>query len=256
MKKGDLFLLTIESIAVSQVGKVREHNEDSLHVDDTNGLWLVADGMGGHASGEVASDIAVTVIPDKIKAKGTLSEAITFAHQTILLQGQQHPEQKGMGTTIVAAQSLTNGFNIAWVGDSRIYCFDNKLKQLTIDHTFVQDMIYREVLTPEEAENHPNSNLINRCMGMENKRFSVDSKKILPKHDGYLLLCSDGVSDYVSASELALIFKKNKSLQNIASSLENAVLNSDAADNFSFIILKYKASFLLKLLNCFNLRRK
>jgi len=248
-------LLVIESIALSATGKVREHNEDSIYLDD-NGLWLVADGMGGHASGEVASNIAVSTIPNKIQTHALLDDAIMFAHQTILQQGQQNPEQSGMGTTIVAAQSMVNGFKLAWVGDSRIYCFDQKLSQLTVDHTFVQDMVYREVLTLEEAQNHVNSNLINRCLGIDKKRFKVDSKNIYPVRDGYLFLCSDGVSDYLSAIKLAKIFKNAKSLQGIADAIKEGVFATEAGDNFSFIVLKYKLSFWTKLKNCFKKNSK
>ena len=248
-------MLAIESIALSCVGKVREHNEDSTYLDD-NGLWLVADGMGGHASGEVASNIAVSTIPNRIQANEPLTDAIMFAHQAILQQGQQNAEQSGMGTTLVAAQLTANGFKLAWVGDSRIYCFDRKLTQLTVDHTFVQDMVYREVLTLAEAQNHANSNLINRCLGIENNRFKVDSKKIFPLRDGYLFLCSDGVSDYLSAIELTKIFKNAKSLQGIADAIKEGVLATEAGDNFSFIVLKYKLSFWTKVKNCFKKNSK
>ena len=249
-------MLTIESVALSHVGKVRKHNEDAIHIDDEGGLWLVADGMGGHASGEVASNIAISSIPKKIEEKMSLTDAIACAHQNILLQGQENSEQTGMGTTIVAAKLTTNGFYIAWIGDSRIYCIDRKVIQLTVDHTFVQDMVYREILTPEEAQKHQNSNLINRSLGMENGRFKVDSKRVLPVRDGYLLLCSDGVSDYLSITELSNMVDKRKSLQSIADVIETAILSSEAGDNFSFVIVKYQLSFWVKLINMFKVMSK
>jgi len=119
-------VLSVSSLSVSHIGKVRTHNEDALYFDDEQGVWLVADGMGGHASGEVASAMAIEVISSAVNNKDALDNAITSAHQKILQQGTEQPEQKGMGTTIVAATVRKTGFDIAWVGDSRIYLHTHK----------------------------------------------------------------------------------------------------------------------------------
>lgn len=247
-------MLPVKSLAVSQTGKRREHNEDAVFVDEQSGLWLVADGMGGHACGEVASVLATEIVSTST-AKGTeLGEAINHAHLSILEQAQTQPEQQGMGTTIVAAQSLKTGFKIAWVGDSRAYMFNGtpktgKLRQITTDHTFVQDMVYREVLTTEEAVNHPRGNLINRSLGMVKGRFKVDSVKVYPETTGHLLLCSDGVSDYLSQQQIQTPFEQAKTLQEIADAISIAVLNTEAADNFSFILVAFEINGLTKWRN-------
>ena len=247
-------MVTVSSVSISQVGKIREHNEDAIFTDDGNGLWIVADGMGGHACGEVASQLAITTLVKQLKQKTSLSVAIEHAHQTILKQEENHPEQQGMGTTLVAAQLTSTGFNIGWAGDSRAYCFNgvgkhNQLKQITMDHSFVQDMVFREVLTPEEASVHPKNNLINRSLGMTDKKFKADIIQLKPVKKGCLLLCSDGVSDYISHTELEAIFKATDILTDKADAITKAVLNTEAADNFSFVLLEFEVGGLAKLRN-------
>lgn len=239
----------IHTIAVSQVGKVREHNEDALFFNESAGLWLVADGMGGHASGEVASELAIKTVSSCLQTGENIKLAIESAHKEILHQGQLNPEQKGMGTTIVAAQLKQYGFNIGWVGDSRAYCYDKKLTQLTTDHTFVQDMVYREVFTPEEAEIHVQRNLINRSLGMENGLLKVDACIFKPKKSGYLLLCSDGVSDYANRETLQSVFKQHSDIKNLADAITTQVLSTEAGDNFSFILVEFTVSLLRKWRN-------
>ena len=242
-------MLPVKSLAVSQTGKIREHNEDAVFVDDQSGLWLVADGMGGHACGEVASALAAETVSSSMADGVGLSEAIELAHHSILEQSKLHTEQQGMGTTIVAAKSLKAGFDIAWVGDSRAYLFNGKLRQLSTDHTFVQDMVYREVLTADEAINHPQGNLINRSLGMTEGRFKVDSVKVKPEIMGYLLLCSDGVSDYISDQQLQFSFEQAQTLVEIAGAISDAVLKTEAADNFSFVIIAFQLNKLTKWRN-------
>ena len=240
--------MIIKSISISQTGKVRDHNEDSLYIDDKLGLWLIADGMGGHACGEVASDLAIKTITEETKQK-PLNLAIKKAHHHILEQGQKKTKQKGMGTTIVAAQAIKTGFKIAWVGDSRAYLFAAELEQITIDHTFVQDLVRREVLTQEEAANHPQRNLIVRSLGMEQGTFYVEEITIKPKMSGYLLLCSDGVTDYLADDQLHALFKQSLSLKDMATQLAAAVLETDAGDNFSFVIIDFKLKWPTKWFN-------
>lgn len=247
--------MLIKSVAVSQVGKVREHNEDTVYVDNERGLWIVADGMGGHACGEVASQLAIEVVSNSVSEGAKLINTVSSAHQAILDQTKAQPEQKGMGTTLVAATGVNGGFNLAWVGDSRAYLFneENNLKQITIDHSFVQDMVERKVLTAEEAIGHPQSNLISRSLGMLGRGFGVDEVNVYPKSSGLLFLCSDGVTDYLPYEQLQPLFKKPKPLQDIADSICNSILETEAADNFSFILISFEINGLAKWHN--KLRR-
>ncbi|MGX5174005.1 PP2C family protein-serine/threonine phosphatase [Aliikangiella sp. IMCC44653] len=239
----------IKTISVTHIGKVRDHNEDAVLCDNQSGLWIVADGMGGHASGEVASSLAIETVKNKLQAGADLKESIKTAHSEILSQGENNPEQKGMGTTIVAAHLKKDGFKIGWVGDSRAYIFGKKLEQLTFDHSFVQDMVFREVLTPEEAEVHPKRNLINRSLGIVNATLKVDTIDFKPKSSGVLFLCSDGVSDYVDSRALSEVFLESKSLEQLKNNISRSVMDTEAGDNFSFILIEFKVSKRLFIKN-------
>ena len=248
-------MISVTSAALSAVGKVREHNEDAYHADDASGLWVIADGMGGHACGEVASQLAVSVIAEAVAAGVTLEGAISQAHQRILSQGEENAEQSGMGTTAVAVQRVKSGFSVAWSGDSRAYIYDGQLQQITMDHTFVQDMVYREVLTLEEADGHPKRNLLNCSLGMQNGRFRVGVERILPNQSGYIMLCSDGVSDYVLREKLQQIFAGAQSLEQLSGNIKEAVMASEAADNFTFILLQYSVSRFMGFINRLRVAR-
>ncbi len=227
-------------MSLSHMGKVRSNNEDYILSDDELGLWVVADGMGGHACGEVASELACQTIQAAVSADRALDTAVIDAHEAILKQAGQQPHQKGMGATVVAAQQIGPGFNIAWVGDSRAYYFDQQLHQLTQDHTFVQDMVYRGALTPEEARSHHQRHLVNRSLGMESGLFRVEQLNYKPMMSGFLFLCSDGVNDYVSHHVLDNVFKEAEDIEQVTALLSESVLKSRAGDNFSFVVVEVK----------------
>ena len=238
----------VTSFSTSHTGKVRTRNEDAVSADD-KGLWFVADGMGGHACGDLASQIAKQTIVLGMENKTSLQTAIELAHANILKEGQQDETKKGMGTTIVAASAEGNKFRIAWVGDSRAYAFQKNLEQLTLDHTFVQDMVFREVLTKSEAANHPQNNLLNRSLGMLGKKLTVEQLLFRPTQNGYVLLCSDGISDYLTDEQISACFLNAENEQAVAETLKKTVLETEAGDNFSFVIIHYKLPFFAKGLN-------
>ncbi len=246
--------IPIVAQAITHVGKVRDHNEDAFAVKPELGLYLVADGMGGHAAGEVASALAVTSVTEQVAAGQPLAEAVQAAHQAIIEQGQQNPEQQGMGTTIVAVQVAGNQLHMAWVGDSRIYQMkQGQLTQLSVDHSFVQDMVMREVLTEEEARVHPKAGLLRQALGRTDlERIKVDTLTMVMDHSASLLLCSDGISDTLSRQQLeqALVLGKRQSAsttpQAVISSqlqaIERAVLDTHADDNFTALLINYHPS--------------
>jgi serine/threonine protein phosphatase PrpC len=236
------------SVALSEVGHVREHNEDAVFADDELGLWLVADGMGGHASGEVASRMAVEGISRRVAEGLSLPDAIQQAHQEIICAGEADTEHHGMGTTIVALQRQRLGFQLAWAGDSRAYGIEpgGELTQLSYDHSFVQDMVFRGVLSEQEAETHEKKNLINQALGMSNlERLRIGELQLRPQQEGMYLLCSDGVSDMLSREQLSTIISTEKiAIETIANDLTEAVRATEASDNFSFILLHYQPGCL------------
>jgi protein phosphatase len=163
--------------ARTDVGRIRAGNEDSLYADATpsRGLFIVADGMGGHAAGEVASAMAVQIIARELQALGALdapdagarvAQALLTANRAIHERTVRESEKQGMGTTASVLLIADSGYLIGQVGDSRIYLLrDGELRQLTKDHSYVQEQIDAGYLTPEQARYHPYSNVITRCVG-------------------------------------------------------------------------------------------
>ncbi|GIX35631.1 MAG: hypothetical protein KatS3mg126_1410 [Lysobacteraceae bacterium] len=145
----------IEFGHLSHVGLRREHNEDTYYGDAELGLWLVADGMGGHEFGEVASALAREAIVREVRAGKPLAEAIRAADQEIHRQSQRRSEGLPMGTTIAAARVFGDRFEVGWVGDSRAYLWDGALRQVSQDHSYVQELIEQGAITPEQARSHP-----------------------------------------------------------------------------------------------------
>ena len=223
----------------THTGNVRDHNEDTILADKEAGLWIVADGMGGHESGEVASAIACDVISKQLASGSGLSTAIQTSHHEILAAGQSGIGAVGMGTTVVALQVHGNDFDIAWVGDSRVYLWDGEqLRQVSKDHSLVQKLLDSGLLTPETARNHPDSNLIYQCLGtVELSDVQVDhiSGQFL-KHQK-ILLCSDGLSDEVEDDDIASIFAAGGSDQEICERLVQAALDNTGSDNVSVIVV-------------------
>src|SRR3954470_19159947 len=196
----------------------RNHNEDNFSILEESGLYIVADGMGGHASGEVASKMAINTLreffsatsddpertwPYKMdRSKGyeenRLITAIKLANLRIFESAQRDPRQRGMGTTVVALFAVEDTVYVAHVGDSRVYRFrDGKLEQLTEDHSLLNDYIKMKRLTPEEIANFPHKNVIVRALGMKDT-VKVDTRFEVPRADDVILLCSDGLSGPVN----------------------------------------------------------
>jgi protein phosphatase len=207
----------------TDIGKKRAHNEDSFGVSGELGLYVVADGMGGHAAGEVASQTAVETLKDFIastkgqeeitwpferdtglsRAANRLVVGIKLANQAIFKQAQERPDQKGMGTTIVAALVDEGELCIAHVGDSRAYVFgQGAISRITTDHSYVEEMVVSGSMTPEQARTHPLRNIVTRALGTKGEvRVDMSRHKLRPG-DIYLL-CSDGLTGMLTDSDIA-----------------------------------------------------
>lgn len=203
-------------VAKTDKGIIREQNQDAYSVGELPGevAWaVVCDGMGGAAGGNIASALAVKVISEKINAsynekmreasiKNLLESAITAANIEVYDMAQARRELQGMGTTVVCAIVRDNVAYIAHVGDSRAYLANkNGLTQLTTDHSMVQDLVNQGKITAEEAEHHPNKNYITRAVGVD-EGIEIDFTQTELNKDETLLLCTDGLSNYVSSNEL------------------------------------------------------
>ncbi len=203
-------------VAKTDKGRVRESNQDAYAVGEfpDEVAWaVVCDGMGGAAGGNIASALAVKVISDKINAsyrenmrdssiKNMLDSALVAANIEVYDMADAKPELHGMGTTVVCAVVSDGYAFIAHAGDSRAYIFNGKeLNQVTTDHSVVQDLINKGKITKEEAVNHPNKNLITRAIGVD-KNIDIDFDEVELNDNEFLILCTDGLTNYVSDDEL------------------------------------------------------
>ena len=242
---------------ITDVGQSREHNEDAISWDTRLGLALLADGMGGHNAGEVASILAVDsiktsladVVTPEIVASGVVDykdavvDAIGFANREINEQSLENPEYAGMGTTLVLVLFLNRMVIYAHVGDSRIYRFrGSELKRLTSDHSLVQEMIDNGYLSHEEAQESTSRNLITRALGIS-EEVDVDIAEQSTEIGDIYLLCSDGLTDLVNDVAIKDILTKNRDdLECAARTLVDMANRNGGADNISVVLAAvYKA---------------
>jgi len=231
----------IEFGHLSHVGLKRELNEDTYYGDADLGLWLVADGMGGHDSGEVASAMARDVITREVRAGRSLSEAIRRANEDIIQQGAGRNERMPMGTTVVAVRIAPGGrFELAWVGDSRAYLWNGGLQQVSSDHSFVQELIDRGQLTPEQARSHPHRNVVTKALGVtEPERLTVETVTGELKPGMQILLCSDGLTEDVDDALIArALSQQDISAQECVDHLVAAALDGGGSDNITAMLLR------------------
>lgn len=230
----------IEFGHLTHVGLRREHNEDTYYGDAQLGLWLVADGMGGHEFGEVASALARDAIVEKVREGASLADAIRAADQEIMHQSQRRAEALPMGTTVVAARLDGMRFEIAWVGDSRIYLWDGHLHQLSQDHSYVQELIEQGAITPEQARVHPHRNVITQALGVTDPQaLKIEVMRGELRPGMQLLLCSDGLTEEVDDARIAeILAKEDVSAQECVEQLVLAALHGGGTDNVTVIVLR------------------
>jgi protein phosphatase len=233
--------------AKSDTGRVRKNNEDRLLVDEQLGLLIVADGMGGHAGGEVASAMAVEAIAAYVKGYlagleptdqtgALLQAAIRTADQTIWSHAQARRELRDMGTTVVLALCREDRVHIAHVGDSRAYLLDREeLRQLTEDHSVVARLIKAGQLTPRGARSHPLRHQITRYLG--SREAVAELRCVTWQRGDYLLLCSDGLTNMVQDHHLeALIRRGGMDVQATCAALVRQANANGGRDNISVIL--------------------
>ena len=251
--------LRIEVAGETNVGMKRTHNEDNFSIIEDSGLYVVADGMGGHASGEVASKMAVDSLkeffaataqdpertwPYKMdRAKGyeenRLITGIKLANLRIYETAQREAGKRGMGTTIVVMFAVEEGVYVAHVGDSRGYRVrDGKIEQLTEDHSLLNDYIKMKRLTPEEIANFPHKNVIVRALGMKDT-VKVDTRHEQPRVNDTYLLCSDGLSGPVTDDDLLDIMVNSADLKTAASRLISRANENGGPDNVTVVLARW-----------------
>jgi protein phosphatase len=230
----------IESGNSSHVGLRRELNEDTYYGDSSLGLWLVADGMGGHEFGEVASALARDAVVREIRAGKTLADSIRSADEDIIRHSRQRTDSLPMGTTMVALRIVDNRFELAWVGDSRAYLWNGKLRQLSSDHSYVQELIDQGAITAEQARSHPHRNVVTQALGVtdpESLKVETLSGELRPGFQ--ILLCSDGLTEEVDDATIAtLLGNAMFSAQECVDHLIAAALDGGGSDNVTAVLLR------------------
>ena len=248
----------IEVANISDTGQKRPHNEDSAVTDSVLGLAVVADGMGGYKAGEVASAIAAQLILNEVRAgiagpvpnaavgnsglsRATMviRDAVSKANAEVFRTAQEVPQCQGMGTTVVVVFYHGNKVSIAHVGDSRVYRLrGNEFKQITRDHSLIQELIDRGFFTPEEAAENTPKNLVTRALGIE-QTVEVDIQEQDLEAGEIYLLCSDGLNDMVDDEEIHLTLSKySANLVEAATELVRLANEKGGKDNVSVVLIR------------------
>jgi protein phosphatase len=242
---------SVQMAGLTDPGRVRLKNEDSIATWPEGGLAVLADGMGGHQAGEIASRIAVDVITRhfmdvfaRAKRSGAsigtsaITESIELANRAILDTARTQPEYAGMGSTIVVAIFREGKVSIGHVGDSRLYRFrGGRLKQMTQDHSVVQELVSRGMYTPEEARQSVGKNLVTRALGVD-PDVAVDVSEHEAQDADLYLLCSDGLNDVVSDTEIEHILEQPKQTLDATVGILVSLANQRGGpDNISVILV-------------------
>ena len=227
----------------TNIGNSRENNEDSfliLEPQKDHHILAVADGMGGHNAGEVASRIAI----DSIKkysfdfSENIISQiksVITKANTDIFTHSNNNDELKEMGTTLTLGIIKNNVLYYGHVGDSRIYLYDDMLKQITTDHSLVNDLVQNKSIDPEEAFNHPQKNIITQALGVD-KELEIQSNSIDINKKNIVMLCTDGLSDMIRFKNIEKVFKEYENVKDIIETLGEKALHNGGKDNITIIM--------------------
>ncbi len=253
----------IRSVGATDVGRIREHNEDTIGVDSDIGLLVLADGMGGYNAGEVASGIAVKTIMSLVKEaieredltshdrdsglsrpSIVLRDAILRANKIIYQTAKTQPQCEGMGTTIVACLFFDNKVSVAHVGDSRLYRVRNsRFERMTMDHSLLQELVDRGFYTQAEAQRAANKNYVTRALGVE-PTVEVDIHEEAAQKGDFYVLCSDGLSDMVEDEDIHLTISTfSANLETVAKQLIQLSNDNGGRDNISIILAQVVDSF-------------
>lgn len=223
--------------AQSVAGRVRGHNEDAVLCLPELGLWAVADGMGGHECGEVASALALDTLRQSVVAGSGLESSIHAAHQAILAAVQEEGGRR-MGSTVVAVRFVDADYEVAWIGDSRAYRISlDGIERLTRDHSWVQAMIDAGELSLAEARQHPRRNIVTQCLGQGEQELEVGHVQGSLAPGELLLLCSDGLTGELTDEQIQEVCAGAATLDELVDELIGLANRLGGKDNISCIVL-------------------
>ena len=239
----------METYCQTDVGLKRNSNQDFVYASDQKvgrlpSLLIVADGMGGHAAGDLASRVCVETMVSSIEGSGQtetipiLAEAVQKANRAVLKKAAEKPVYAGMGTTIVAAVIDGNTLYVANVGDSRLYLIDDdRIDQITLDHSLVAEMVRSGRISPEQMRNHPEKNIITRAVGGE-ENVEADFFDVGLHKGDVVLLCSDGLTNMVEDEQIFRIVRREKTLRDAGQKLISAANSAGGRDNISVVLAR------------------
>lgn len=235
--------------AITDVGRMRSQNQDNVYgtpgsIGALPNLFLVADGMGGHNAGDYASRRAIELVLESVtlssekKPVSVLREAITKANQILYQEASDTQERSGMGTTFVAATMAGRELLVANVGDSRLYVLhDQQLRQVTLDHSLVEEMVRTGSMSSEAAYHHPKKHMITRAVGAE-ENVDIDFFDVPLSGDEIILMCSDGLSNMVEDEKIRGLLLAEGTTKQRAESLVKAANQKGGSDNITVIVIE------------------
>lgn len=237
----------MQSSGITDTGCKRKNNQDSIFFSDEPvgslpNLYIVADGMGGHRAGDKASRMAIDITVEFIKKStienpiAILKRAMIYANNEIYKSANKDPDLTGMGTTMVAAVALDGKLYVANVGDSRLYAVGNEIRQITMDHSLVEEMIRSGELERKKGRNHPEKNIITKAMGSRDEVIP-DFFEIEMEPDDKYVLCSDGLSNMVEDDEIRDIVVDYADIKDAAKALVDRANYYGGSDNISVVIV-------------------
>ncbi len=227
---------------LTEIGKVRKHNEDAIGLYDDAQIWVVADGMGGHEAGDYASQRIVEAIKDipagdLVTRVAAMEETLQNVNSELVARGQENGG-KTIGSTVIACIADTQHAVIAWAGDSRAYLYrGGSLEQINEDHSFVGELVRAGTITEEEAEAHPAANVVTRAVGGDT-RLCVDYQYEELQPGDRIMLCSDGVSKEISAAQITELLGSTADPRQACEAISEAVFAARASDNLSVIVIE------------------
>ena len=233
--------------AMTDVGRKREVNQDFVYVTDKPvgpfpNLLVVADGMGGHKAGDFASKYTVKVLHEELektvlkKPEEILKEIVITANHELIKAAQSDVKLEGMGTTLVVATVIGNTLYFSNVGDSRLYLINDKIKQISKDHSLVEEMVRLGGIKAEEAKNHPDKNIITRAIGVK-EDVEADIYEYRLRKGDIILMCTDGLSNMVEDEELFHIVQGGRDIVESAESLVETAKENGGTDNIGIVLV-------------------
>ncbi|MBQ9122933.1 MAG: Stp1/IreP family PP2C-type Ser/Thr phosphatase [Lachnospiraceae bacterium] len=238
----------LNTFSITDIGKKRKLNEDYVFtsrepIGNLSNVFIVADGMGGHKAGDYASKYTVETIVAEIQRSfeknpvKILSKAIEIANAHIREKSMEDESLEGMGTTVVAATLMGKYLQVANVGDSRLYVVNEEIKQITRDHSLVEEMVRMGGIDRQEARNHPDKNIITRAIGVSDK-VEVDFFSVELRPGDIILMCSDGLTNMLEDEDIREILRKSSDLESKAGELVKTANNNGGKDNIAVILIE------------------